>query len=91
VLQRRQQCETVCAKSTPALEACCLVPILADVADMGASLGTCTHFDFTQQESVVVIIHVKSDGVAEHVFRIRKTDGLRGTFGSLRCHSGEWT
>lgn len=67
------------------------MPVLADVADMSASLGTCTHFDFTQQESVVVIIHVKSDGVAEHVFRIRKTDGLRGTSGSLRCHSGEWT
>lgn len=91
MLQRRQQRETICAKSTPALEACRLVTTLAGVADMKASLDPCTHFDLAQQESVIVIIVVKSNGLAKHVFGIRQTDGLRMAFGSLRCHSGKRT
>jgi hypothetical protein len=91
MLQRRQQCETVRAKSTPALEACRLVTMLAEVADVNTSLDTCTHFDLIQQLSVIVIFDVKSDGLAKHVFGIRETNGLRGAFGSLRCHSSEQT
>lgn len=64
---------------------------LAGVADIKASLDLCTHFDLTQQQSVVVVIGVKSNGLAKHVFRIRQTDGLGGTFGCLQCHSGERT
>jgi hypothetical protein len=91
MLQRRQQCQAVRAKSTPALEAYRLVTTLAGVADIKASLDLCTHFDLTQQQSVVVVIGVKSNGLAKHVFRIRQTDGLGGTFGCLQCHSGERT
>jgi len=91
MLQRRQQCETVRAKSTPALEAYGLVTMLANVAGVNTSLDTCTHFDLTQQQSVVVVIYVKSDGLAEHVFRICEADGLGRTFGSFRCHSSEQT
>ena len=91
MLQRRQQCQAIRAKSTPALEAYRLVTTLAGVADIKVSLDLCTHFDLTQQQSVVVVIGVKSNGLAKHVFRIRQTDGLGGTFGCLQCHSGERT
>jgi hypothetical protein len=72
MLQRRQQRETVRAKSTPALEAYRLVTTLAGVA-------------------VIVIVDVKSNRLAKHVFGIRQTDGLERAFGSIRCHSGERT
>jgi hypothetical protein len=91
MLQRRQQRETVRAKSTPALEAYRLVTTLAGVADINVSLDLCTHFDLTQQESVIVIVDVKSNRLAKHVFGIRQTDGLERACGSLRCHSGERT
>jgi hypothetical protein len=91
MLQRRQQRETVRAKSTPALEAYRLVTTLAGVADINVSLDLCTHFDLTQQESVIVIVDVKSNRLAKHVFGIRQTDGLGRAFGSIRCHSGERT
>ena len=84
MLQRRQQCQAVRAKSTPALEAYRLVTTLAGVADIKASLDLCTHFDLTQQQSVVVVIGVKSNGLAKHVFRIRQTDGLRRPDGQER-------
>jgi hypothetical protein len=45
------------------------------------------YLDLAQQEPVVVIINVKSDGLAENIFRIGKTDGLGRTPESLRCHS----
>jgi len=64
MLQRRQQCETIRAESTPALEA--------------------RRFDLIQQESVFGMIDVKSNGLAEHIFGIRKTNGLGKTLGNLR-------